>query len=156
MLEFSSTVLPVPSPYLVFHNRHEPKIGAAVPPFCGGGAGFPPNTMSLGPRPTSLQSGILIHPAIWPRQIKDEKWGSVHLWEGELGRYLTQCGQGQGLPACQVSLWSKQPFGHNTPTSQTGQDRTGHTDRQTHRQTDSCPKIIAYPSSGRKWLLNLQ
>ena len=34
-----------------------------------------------------------------------------------LGRssYLTQCGQGRGLPPCQVSSssWSIQPFGHN-------------------------------------------
>jgi len=47
------------------------------------------------------------------------------LGEGELGPHLTQCGQGRGLPACQVSSWSIQPFGHNAPTSQT--DRTGDT-----------------------------
>ena len=41
------------------------------------------------------------------------------LEEGELGPHLTQCGQGRGLPACQVSSWSIQPFGHNTPTSVT-------------------------------------
>jgi len=40
---------------------------------------------------------------------------------GELGPHLTQCGQGQGLPACEVSSWSVKPFGHNTPTLQTGQ-----------------------------------
>jgi len=54
--------------------------------------------------------------------------GCVPLWDGELGAHLTQCGQGRGLPARQVSSWSIQPFGHNTPTSQT--DRTGQ-DRQT-------------------------
>ena len=32
-----------------------------------GGAGSPSNTMSPGPRPTSLPSGILIHPAVWPQ-----------------------------------------------------------------------------------------
>jgi len=40
--------------------------------------------------------------------------------------YVTQCGLGRGLglPACQLSSWSIQPFGHNTPTSQTHrQDR---------------------------------
>jgi len=31
--------------------------------------------------------------------------------------HLTQCSR--GLPPCQVSSWSIQPFGHNTPTSQT-------------------------------------
>ena len=45
----------------------------------------------------------------------------------ELGPHLTQCGQGRGLPACHVSSWSIQPFGHSAPTSQTGQ--TGQ-DRQ--------------------------
>jgi len=51
------------------------------------------------------------------------KFGVVPLWEGELGLYLTQCGQGRGLPAYQVSSWSIEPFNHSTPTLQTGQDR---------------------------------
>ena len=52
--------------------------------------------------------------------------GPYPLGEGELGPHLTQYGQGRGLPACQVSSWSVQPFGHSAPTLQT--DRT---DRQT-------------------------
>jgi len=41
-------------------------------PFCVGGAGSPSNTMSPhrmwpGPRPTSVPSGILIHPTVWPQ-----------------------------------------------------------------------------------------
>jgi len=95
----------------------------------GGGAGSPSNIKSPGPRPTSIPSGmmtgILIHPAIWPQQIWD-KIGVVPLLfgGGELGPHLTQCGQGWGLPAWQVSsCWSVQPFGHNTPMSQTGQGR---------------------------------
>ena len=40
-----------------------------------------------------------------------------------MGPHLTQCGQGRGLPACQVSSWSVQPFGHSARTSNTGQDR---------------------------------
>ena len=51
------------------------------------------------------------------------------LGEGELGPNKAQCGQRRGLPACQVSSSSIQPFGHNTPTSQT--DRQGRQDRQT-------------------------
>ena len=31
--------------------------------------GSPSNTMSPGSRPTSLPSGILIHPAVWPQQM---------------------------------------------------------------------------------------
>jgi len=42
---------------------------------------------------------------------------------------LTQYSQGRGLPACHISSWSVQPFGHSARTLQTGQDRqTGQTD----------------------------
>jgi len=41
--------------------------GAAVP-LSARGAGSPSNTMWSGPRPTSVPSGMLIHPAIWPQQ----------------------------------------------------------------------------------------
>jgi len=41
-----------------------------------------------------------------------------------LGPHLTQRGPGiRGIPPYQVASWSIQPFGYNTPTSQTGQDR---------------------------------
>jgi len=40
--------------------------------FIEGDAGSPSNTMSSGPRPTSLPSGILIHPAVWPQQTWTE------------------------------------------------------------------------------------
>jgi len=43
------------------------------------------------------------------------------------GFHLTQSGLHWGLPPCQVSSWSIQPFGHNTPLQT---DRTGETDRQ--------------------------
>ena len=46
------------------------------------------NTMLLGPRPTSLPCGILMHPAIWPEQTWAENWGAVSLW-----------GRGAGPPA---------------------------------------------------------
>jgi len=49
------------------------------------------------------------------------KLGAVPLL-GELSPHITQCGRGWGLRPCQVSLSLIQPFGHNTPTSQT--DRT--------------------------------
>jgi len=48
-------------------NRHGPKIGWGLCPFLLGGAGSPSNTKSPGPRPTSVPSGILIHPAVWPQ-----------------------------------------------------------------------------------------
>jgi len=48
-----------------------------------------------------------------------------------MGPRLTQCGQGRGLPACQVSSWCIQPFGHSAPTLQA--DRTDRHDRTTVR-----------------------
>jgi len=74
-----------------------------VPPFEGWRAGSLCNTMSLGPRPTSIPNGILIHPAIWPQKIWAENWGGCALWGGELDSHLMQCGQGRGLPACSSS-----------------------------------------------------
>jgi len=42
---------------------------AAVPLWVGGAAS-PCNTMSLGPRPTSVPSGILIHETVWPQYTR--------------------------------------------------------------------------------------
>jgi len=47
--------------------------------------------------------------------------GYVPLGEGDLGLHLSQCGQGRGLHARQVSPWCVKPFGQNTPTLQTRQ-----------------------------------
>ena len=49
--------------------------------------------------------------------------------EGELGPHLTQCGQAEAY-----LLAKFQPFGHNTPTSQT--------DRQTGQLTDSIGRTV--------------
>jgi len=104
-----------------------PKIreGAAVP-LSVGGAASPSNTKSPGLRSTSILSGICIHRAVSPQLTWAKNWGAgCAPFGGELGPHLTQCGLGRGLPPCQVSSWSIQPFGHNTPTPQTGQtDKT--------------------------------
>jgi len=42
------------------------KVGAAMS-LSVGAVGSPPNTMSPGPRPTSIPSGILIHATVWPQ-----------------------------------------------------------------------------------------
>jgi len=82
------------------------KLGRGLRPFRGGGAGSPSNTKSLGPRPSSIPSDILIHAAIWPQQIWAENLGGcAPLADGELGPRLTQCGQSRGLPACQVAYY---------------------------------------------------
>ena len=44
------------------------KVGDCFVPFCGGSC-VPSNTMWPGPRPTSMPSGILMHPVIWLQQI---------------------------------------------------------------------------------------
>ena len=47
------------------HKRHGPKIG--VVPLFWRGDGSLCNTMWPAPRPTSVPSGILIHPTVWPQ-----------------------------------------------------------------------------------------
>jgi len=51
------------------------KCGGAVS-LSVGGAWSPSSTMSPGPRPTSVPSGVLIHLAVWPQWTWAEKWGS--------------------------------------------------------------------------------
>jgi len=85
------------------------KVGGCFAHFRGGAA-FPPNTTSPRPRPTSVPSGILIHPAVWPQQTWAENRG------------LCRFG-GAGSPSNTVSPWPRptslpsgmviQPFGHN-------------------------------------------
>jgi len=43
------------------------------------GAESPFNTMSPGPRPTSVPNGIFIHPAVCPQQTWAKKWGCAPL-----------------------------------------------------------------------------
>jgi len=103
------------------HNRHGPKFGGLWP-FGGGGAGSQSNTMLPVTRPTSLSSGILIHPAVWPQQIQAKTWGLCPSGEMELGPHLIQCCLAESYLHAKVSSWSIQPFGHNTPALQTEQD----------------------------------
>ena len=60
---------------------HGPKLWGSVPlPLFEGEyvrAGCPSNTMSPGPRSTSVPSGILIDPAVWPQQTWAENWGRL-------------------------------------------------------------------------------
>ena len=71
--------------------------------------------------------------------------GLCPFWGGELGPHLTQCGQCRGLPACQVSSWSVQPFGHSARTLQTGQ-RT----EQERQRTDSIGRTVLQ-TVAQKW-----
>jgi len=70
--------------------------------------------------------------------------GCAPLGEGSWVPILTQCGQGRGLPACQVSSWSVQPFGHSARTSQTGQ------------RTDSIGRTAVYKRSPKNCYTMMQ
>ena len=112
----SSVILIHPAVWPQYMGR---KWGAALPPFLGRGAGSQSNIMSPGPRRTSVPSGILIHPLVWPQHTWAKIGGCAPFGGGGMGHHLTQCGWVRGLRPCQVSFWSIQPFGHNTPTLQT-------------------------------------
>jgi len=49
-------------------------------PLWVGGAGSPSHTVSLGPRPTSVASGILIHETVWPQymHVTDNRQTTSH------------------------------------------------------------------------------
>jgi len=54
----------------VWSQQTWPEKWEAAVPLSVGGAGSPSNTMSPGPRPTSIPSDILIHPTVWPQYTK--------------------------------------------------------------------------------------
>ena len=85
------------------------KLGGLCP-FWKGGAGSSSNTMSPGPRPTIVPSGILIHPAVLPQHRP--KIGGCAPWGGAGSKSNTML-PGRGLPSYQVASWSIQLFGHN-------------------------------------------
>jgi len=70
------------NPFSRLATIHGPKIGRGLLCPLLRGCGFPCNTMSPGPRPTSLPSGILFHPAVWPQQTWAENWGLCPFWRG--------------------------------------------------------------------------
>jgi len=88
------------------HNGHGPKIGWLLPLF-GEGSLFPIFShlwsQSPGPRPTSVPSGILIHPATWLQQIWAENWGYPFAGGG-VGSPSNTTWPGRGLPACKFRL----------------------------------------------------
>ena len=101
-------------------NRHGPKTGGSAPLGDGElGLHLTQCRLSSGLSPTKWHLDPSSHLATTDMGQKLGAPPSFLLGEGELGPHLTQCGQGWGLTACQVSSWSIQLFGHNTPTSQT-------------------------------------
>jgi len=100
------------------------KLRETLPPFWGEGGGSPSNTIAWAKAYLHIKWHLNPSSRLATTDIGRKLVGCAPLREGELGTHLTQCGQGRGLPACQVSSRSIQPFGHNTPALQTGQDRT--------------------------------
>ena len=134
----SSTMWPGPRPTstpsdILIHPAvwpqygHRPKIGGSAPLSGAGGTGSLLNTVSLGPRPTSLSSGWHLDPYI-------------HLATTDMGRKLWQgcapLGRGAGSPS--NTMWPRHAKYLLDPSNrlatihqrhrQTEQDR--HTDRQ--------------------------
>ena len=79
--------------HFVLDGARLPVPKGAQPPPCsahiravGGAAGSASVTVWPGPRSTSVQSGILIHPAVWPQRTSAENWGLCPFRGGELGR----------------------------------------------------------------------
>jgi len=99
----------------------------------GRGIWSPSHSMSLGRRPTSLPSGTLIHPAIWPQQIRAENWweGLSPSGEGQLGLHLTQCG-----PRAGAYLQAKFHLDPSNPLARIHQPFT-QTDTQDRQRSDS-------------------
>jgi len=69
------------------------KVWGAVP--LSGEAGSPSNTMWPGPRPTSVPSGILIHPTVWARytNVRDrqiDRTGQTGQRPDSIGRTVLQ------------------------------------------------------------------
>ena len=130
--------------YINQPTRAQQLLRWATVPKQSGGADVPLSVGELGPHliqspwPTSIPSGISIHPAIWPQQIWAKNWeGAVRapLGEGELDPHLTQCGQGRGLHVkshLDPSHFLSTIHQRYRPDRQTGQ--ADWTDRQTGRQ----------------------
>jgi len=74
-------------PHLTQHG-----LGRGLPLYqVGGGAQYPSITTSPGPRSTSLPSGILIHPAVWPQQTWAENRGWLCPFGGAGSSSNTMC-----------------------------------------------------------------
>jgi len=107
------------------HNKDGPKIwGRAPSPFWTGGAWSPSNTVAWAE--ATPHTKCYLDPCSRLAATHGPKIGGgcAPLGQGELGPHLTQCGQRRNLPACQVSSWSVQPFGHSARTSQTDRQRS--------------------------------
>ena len=93
-------------------------------------------------RPTSLPSGILIHPTVWPQQTWAENWGLCPFGGGGLETHLRQYGHGRVLPPCQVDPSNRLATIHQCHRQTDRQDRQDTAVRQhrANRFTNGRPK----------------
>jgi len=137
------------------------KLRGSCPLFAGAGVTrTPSNTISSGPRPTSIPSSILIHAAIWPQRTWAKDWGTVPLF-GE-GNWVPIWHNVAGAEAYMSSLILIRPTvwpqytnvtdrQTNRTDRQTGQDRTG-------QRFDSIERTVLQSVAQKLWyvLLKLQ
>ena len=101
-------------------------------PLSRGELGCSANTMSPGPRPISIPSGILIHPAVWPQQTWAENSGGCAPFSffGQRGSWLPI-----KQNVARVEAYLRAKF-HLDPSNRlaTIHQRCRETDRQTDRQ----------------------
>ena len=122
---------------------------------------FPSNTMWPGPRPASIPSSILIHPAVWPQQALARKLWGRGLYEALVWRagvvlapailccWMGTCPHPTQYGWCRVprptpclSSWSIHPFDHNTLTLQT--------DIYAGQRSDSIGRTAFYKNAPKK------
>jgi len=92
----------------------------------------PSNPKSPGPRPISIPSGILIHPAIWPQQTWAENWGrgcSVPLGRGSY----------HNVSSAEAYVHAK--F-HLDPSNRLATIQADQTDRTDRQRTDSIGRTV--------------
>jgi len=73
--------------------------------------GSPSNTMPPGPRPTSVQSGILIHPAVWPQytNVTDRQTRQTGQRSRSIGRVTCNCRPKSLVFICvRATIWTKE------------------------------------------------
>ena len=88
------------------------KVGALLCPFAWGEAGFPSNTMSPGPRPASVPSGILIHPTVW--NVTDRQTGQMGQRSDSTGRTVLQTvAQKSYIGSLPFLIYQKAPEGRD-------------------------------------------
>jgi len=118
------------------HNRYGPKVEVGLLyPFPFGDTGSPSNTMCPGPWPTSVPSGILIHPADMTTIDMGRKLG--RLLCPSLGESWVPISH--NVACAQAYLHTK---GHLDPSNRLAED-TNVTDRQDRRQrSDRANRLI--------------